>query len=165
LLASHFVPLPLPHVEMLLRLVRGAVMIIVLLAIAKAVSVYAIGSVTDASTRFTLKRIVRLIVAVLVAIIALSVFFVNWYTALISVGVLSVIVGLSLQTPMSSFIGWIYILVRRPYRVGDRIEIDDATGDVIDVGYFDTTLWEFGGNIFPPITRAGVSSNSPIRRS
>jgi small-conductance mechanosensitive channel len=29
--------------------------------------------------------------------------------------------------------------------VGDRIEIDDATGDVIDVGYFDTTLWEFGG--------------------
>src|SRR5438477_397847 len=35
--------------------------------------------------------------------------------------------------------------VRLPYRVGDRIEIDDATGDVIDVGYFDTTLWEFGG--------------------
>jgi small-conductance mechanosensitive channel len=145
LLASHFVPLPLPHVEVLLRLVRGAVMIIVLLAMAKAVSVYAIGRVADASTRFTLKRIVRLIVAVLVAIIALSVFFVNWYTALISVGVLSVIVGLSVQTPMSSFIGWIYILVRRPYRVGDRIEIDDATGDVIDVGYFDTTLWEFGG--------------------
>ena len=145
LLASHFVPLPLPHVEVLLRLVRGAVMIIVLLAMAKAVSVYAIGRVADTSTRFTLKRIVRLIVTVLVAIIALSVFFVNWYTALISVGVLSVIVGLSVQTPMSSFIGWIYILVRRPYRVGDRIEIDDATGDVIDVGYFDTTLWEFGG--------------------
>src|SRR5438876_2558689 len=130
---------------MLLRLVRGTVMIIVLLGMAKAVSVYAIGSVADASTRFTLKRIVRLIVAVLIAIIALSVFFVNWYTALISVGVLSVIVGLSVQTPMSSFIGWIYILVRRPYRVGDRIEIDDATGDVIDVSYFDTTLWEFGG--------------------
>jgi small-conductance mechanosensitive channel len=71
--------------------------------------------------------------------------FVNWYTALISVGVVSVIIGLSVQTPMTSFIGWIYILVRRPYRVGDRIEIEDATGDVIDVGYIDTTLWEFGG--------------------
>jgi small-conductance mechanosensitive channel len=46
---------------------------------------------------------------------------------------------------MSSFIGWIYILVRRPYRVGDRIKIGDATGDVIDLGYIDTTLWEFGG--------------------
>lgn len=145
LLALHFIPLPLPHIEILLRLVRGSVMVIVLLAMAQAVVVYGIGRVSDPSTRFTLKRILRLIVGVLVAIIALSVFFVNWYTALISVGVLSVIVGLSLQTPMSSFIGWIYILVRRPYRVGDRIEIDDATGDVIDVGYFDTTLWEFGG--------------------
>jgi small-conductance mechanosensitive channel len=38
-----------------------------------------------------------------------------------------------------------YILVRQPYRVGDRIKIGDATGDVIDVGYLDTTLWEFGG--------------------
>jgi small-conductance mechanosensitive channel len=46
---------------------------------------------------------------------------------------------------MKSFIAWIYILVRQPFRVGDRIKIDDATGDVIDVGYLDTTLWEFGG--------------------
>jgi small-conductance mechanosensitive channel len=46
---------------------------------------------------------------------------------------------------MKSFIAWIYILVRRPFQVGDRIKIGDATGDVIDVGYLDTTLWEFGG--------------------
>jgi small-conductance mechanosensitive channel len=46
---------------------------------------------------------------------------------------------------MKSFIAWIYILVRQPFRVGDRIKIGDATGDVIDVGYLDTTLWEFGG--------------------
>ena len=49
---------------------------------------------------------------------------------------------------MTSFIGWIYILVRRPYRVGDRVEIGGATGDVIHVGYIDTTLWEFGGSIY-----------------
>ena len=35
--------------------------------------------------------------------------------------------------------------MRGPYRVGDRIKIGDATGDVIDVSYLDTTLWEFGG--------------------
>ena len=46
---------------------------------------------------------------------------------------------------MKSFIAWIYILIRQPFRVGDRIQIGDATGDVIDVGYLDTTLWEFGG--------------------
>jgi small-conductance mechanosensitive channel len=31
------------------------------------------------------------------------------------------------------------------YRVGDRIKVNNFNGDVIDVGYFYTTLWEFGG--------------------
>ena len=86
-----------------------------------------------------------MIVGLLIALIVLSVIFVNWYAALTALGVGSVIVALAVQTPMKSFIGWIYILVRRPYRVGDRIKIGDATGDVIDVSYLDTTLWEFGG--------------------
>src|SRR5262249_13082015 len=55
------------------------------------------------------------------------------------------ILGFALQTPISSFIGWVYILTRAPYRVGDRIQIGDARGDVIDVSYLDTTLWEIGG--------------------
>ena len=117
----------------------------IVLAIAKSITVYVLGQIEDASTRFTLRRIEHLIVAVLIALIAISMFFINWYAALTAVGVISVIVGLAVQTPMKSFIGWIYILVRQPYRVGDRIRIDDATGDVIDVSYLDTTLWEFGG--------------------
>ncbi|HEV2095472.1 MAG TPA: mechanosensitive ion channel family protein [Chthoniobacterales bacterium] len=139
------VPLPTAYLEPTQRAIRGAAMIIIVLAIAKAVSVYAIGRVSDAATRFTLRRIERLIAALVIALIAISIVFVNWYTALISVGVFSVVVGLSVQMPMTSFIGWLYILVRRPYRVGDRIQIGDATGDVIDLGYIDTTLWEFGG--------------------
>jgi small-conductance mechanosensitive channel len=118
----------------------------ILLGISSAVSIYAISRVSDPATRFTLKRIKRLLVFLLAIFVAVSVLFVNWYTALISVGVISVIAGLAVQTPMTSFIGWIYLLVRQPYRVGDRIKISDATGDVIDVGYLDTTLWEFGGD-------------------
>jgi small-conductance mechanosensitive channel len=139
------VPLPQPYIDLSQRIIRGAVMIIILLAISKAIDVYGLGRISDASTRYTLRRIRNLIVALLIALIAISVVFVNWYTAIISVGVLSVIFGLSVQMPMTSFIGWIYILVRRPYRVGDRVQIGDATGDVIDVSYIDTTLWEFGG--------------------
>jgi len=78
-------------------------------------------------------------------VIAISIIFVNWYAALAALGVGSIVVGLAVQTPMKSFIAWIYILVRQPFRVGDRIQIGDATGDVIDVSYLDTTLWEFGG--------------------
>jgi small-conductance mechanosensitive channel len=147
LLGWKLIPLPQAHLDLLQRAVRGTVFIVTVLAIAKAISVYGIGRIADASTRFTLRRIEHLVVVILIVLIGVSIFFANWYTALISVGVISVIVGLSVQTPMSSFIGWIYILVRRPYRVGDRIKIDDATGDVIDVGYIDTTLWEFGGQL------------------
>ena len=145
LIGSRFLPLPAAHVDLLRRLIRGTVLITIIFAVAKAVDVYAIGAVSDAATRYTLKRIERLAFGLLVILTAVSVLFVNWYTALISVGFVSLILGLSVQMPMSSFIGWIYILVRRPYRVGDRIKIGDATGDVIDVSYIDTTLWEFGG--------------------
>jgi small-conductance mechanosensitive channel len=141
-----WIPLPQPHLDLLARAIRATVFIVVVLAIAKAISVYAIGRIEDPSTTFTLRRILHLVVGIVIVFIGLSIFFANWYTALISVGVVSIIVGLSVQTPMSSFIGWIYILVRRPYRVGDRIKIGDATGDVIDVSYIDTTLWEFGGS-------------------
>lgn len=47
-------------------------------------------------------------------------------------GILSLILGFALQTPITSFIAWIYILVRTPYRVGDRIKIGEATGYVVE---------------------------------
>src|SRR5205814_1260866 len=62
-----------------------------------------------------------------------------------SLGVVSAILGFALQTPISSFIGWVYILMKKTYRIGDRIQVGTSTGDVIDIDYLDTTLWEFGG--------------------
>src|ERR1043166_1144973 len=145
LLGSKLVPLPQRDVDLGRRLAHTAALIVLVLAVAKAVIVYAIGRIEDASTRFTLKRVIHLLALVAIAVIAVSVLFVNWYGALTALGLGSVIVGLAVQTPAKSFIAWIYILVRRPYRGGDRIKIGDATGDVIDVGSLDTTLWEFGG--------------------
>jgi len=145
LLGSKLIPLPQATVDISERILRGAALIVIVLAIAQAASVYGLGRIEDASTRFTLQRIVHLVVALLIALIVVSIIFVNWYAAVAALGVGSIIIGLAVQTPMKSFIAWIYILVRQPFRVGDRIKIGDATGDVIDVSYLDTTLWEFGG--------------------
>jgi small-conductance mechanosensitive channel len=161
LLGSKLIPLPRPDADLVRRILRGAILIVVLLAIAKTISVYGLGKIEDASTRFTLRRVQRLIVGLLIALIAISVIFVNWYAALTALGVGSVIIGLAVQTPMKSFIGWIYILVRRPYRVGDRIKISDATGDVIDVSYLDATLWEFGGQYLSTDHPSGRLIKSP----
>jgi len=125
------------------RLDKTVIAIVLLLAIAKLVDVYLIGRIDSPVSKYNLRRVAKLTLGLF--LIATIVFLQNWYTTLISIGVLSLILGLAVQTPVTSFLGWIYILVRAPYRVGDRIKIGEATGDVIDVSYLDTTLWEFGG--------------------
>ena len=129
----------------LLGYTRSAIFVVIVLTISKAVQVYLIGRIHDGVNKFNLKRILRLIIGLVISFIIITSLFANWQTAILSLGLVSLIFGFALQTVLSSFIGWIYILVRQPYRIGDRVRIGDATGDVIDVGYLDTTLWEFGG--------------------
>lgn len=124
---------------------RSAIFIVVLLTVSKAIQVYLIGRLHDTVNQYNLKRILRLIIGLVVVFISITSLFADWQAAIVSLGLVSLIFGFALQTVLSSFIGWVYILVRQPYRIGDRVKIGDATGDVIDVGYLDTTLWEFGG--------------------
>lgn len=145
LISSRIIPVPEATLGILERILRGTALIMIVLGVARVISVYGLGRIEDATVRFTLQRIEHLVVALGIAAIVVSIIFVNWYGAVAALGVGSIIIGLAVQTPMKSFIAWIYILTRQPFRVGDRIQIGDATGDVIDVGYLDTTLWEFGG--------------------
>lgn len=135
-----------PQARMYLqRYTRGAILIVLVLLCEQLINAYLIGRLDDIVSRYNLGRVLRLLTGLVIALIVVSVVFINWYTAILSVGLISLILGFALQTPITSFIGWIYIIARAPYRVGDRIKINDATGDVIDVSYLDTTLWEFGG--------------------
>ncbi len=128
-----------------LRAVYGAMAVVLVLTVARLVDAFLIDPLSDAVSRYNLHRVLRLAAGAAITLIVVSVLFANWYTAAVSFGVLSLIVGLAVQTPFTSLLGWVYIIARAPYRVGDRIRIGEATGDVIDVGYLDTTLWEFGG--------------------
>jgi small-conductance mechanosensitive channel len=132
-------------ISSLQRWLIGAMLIVLVIAITKSIIVYWISQIENKPARYNLSRVLNLLMVLAVMIIVVSLLFASWYTALVSVGVLSLILGFALQTPITSLIGWIYLLVRQPYRVGDRIQIGTAMGDVIDVSYLDTTLWEFGG--------------------
>src|SRR2546421_4506503 len=126
------------------KLDKTAITIVLALAVAKVVDVYLIGRLDSPVSRYNLRRVAKMILALVVVFAVI--FLQNWYTTVVSIGLISLVLGLAVQTPVTSFLGWIYILARAPYRVGDRIQIGDATGDVIDVSYLDTTLWEFGGD-------------------
>jgi small-conductance mechanosensitive channel len=134
------------YIGLLQKFDLAAMAIVLLLAVAKIVDVYLIGRLDSPVARYNLRRVARLSLVLVLAFVVVSILFQNWYTAVVSLGLISLILGFALQTPITSFIGWIYLLARTPYRVGDRIKIGDATGDVIDVSYLDTTLWEFGGD-------------------
>jgi small-conductance mechanosensitive channel len=132
--------------DVLRRASLCAAFIALTLLAGKAAESYFLPRLDNTISRYNLKRILRLVVGLSILMILVSAIFVDWYTAVVSLGLISLILGFALQTPIMSFIGWIYILVRKPYRVGDRIVIGDVAGDVIDVSYLDTTLWEFGGS-------------------
>ncbi|MEO8961469.1 MAG: mechanosensitive ion channel domain-containing protein, partial [Ginsengibacter sp.] len=105
--------------------------------------------------RYNLVRITRFLTKLFVLIVIVSFLFQNWYTAAVSFGLLSLILGFALQVPISSFIAWLYIIFRTPYRVGDRIEINGFKGDVVGIDYLDTTLLEFSGNYLTNDRRSG----------
>ena len=131
---------------LLRRAVLGAMAATLVLALGRAVDAYVIERSCSPVSQYNFKRILRLAVGVVLATILVSVLFANWYAAAASLGLISVILGFALQTPITSLIGWAYILAREPYRIGDRIRIGGHTGDVIAVSYLDTTLWEVGGD-------------------
>lgn len=59
------------------------------------------------------------------------------------------LLGWSLQAPVSGFAAWILVSMKRPFRPGDRIQLPTLglTGDVKEVGVMYTVLDQVGGTI------------------
>src|SRR3989449_8600668 len=60
-------------------------------------------------------------------------------------GFISAGLAIALKDPVSNLAGCAFILWRRPFEVGDRVQIGPHAGDVIDLGLFQFTLNEIGG--------------------
>jgi len=61
------------------------------------------------------------------------------YAGLVSAGL-----AIALQSPLANLAGWAFIVWRKPFVVGDRVEIGSHRGDVIDLRPFMFTLMEVG---------------------
>ncbi len=59
-------------------------------------------------------------------------------------GLLSAGLAIALQSPIVNLAGWLFLIVRKPFAIGDRIEVDGNAGDVIDIRFFQFTLNEIG---------------------
>ena len=59
-------------------------------------------------------------------------------------GLLSAGIAIALKDPITNIGAWIFILWNRPLDAGDRIQLGDHSGDVIDVNMFNFTVMEIG---------------------
>ena len=59
-------------------------------------------------------------------------------------GLVSAGIFIALKDPLLNLVAWLFIIIRKPYEVGDRIQIGTHVGDVLDINVFQTTLNEVG---------------------
>ncbi|MCY1723000.1 mechanosensitive ion channel family protein [Prolixibacteraceae bacterium Z1-6] len=59
-------------------------------------------------------------------------------------GLLSAGIAIALKDPLTNLAGWFFIIMRKPFVVGDRIQIGENTGDIIDIRLFQFTMLEIG---------------------
>lgn len=59
-------------------------------------------------------------------------------------GLLSAGIAIALRGPVTDMAGWIFLIWRQPFKVGDRIQVGNNKGDVIDVRFFKFTILEIG---------------------
>lgn len=60
------------------------------------------------------------------------------------IGLISAALTIALKDLVVNFAGWIFLLVRKPFQLGDRVQIGDHKGDVIDIRVFQFTINEIG---------------------
>jgi small-conductance mechanosensitive channel len=136
----------------------------VLLVVATVLGFYGVYAIVLRTlvTRFTKRRahdvrnVLRLVLGGAALISVLGVITEQWVGVLLSLGVVGFAVTFALQQPLLSLLGWVYIVLKRPYAVGDRVKIGDSKGDVIEVDFLVTTLWEVNGDL--------VSTHQPSGR-
>lgn len=59
-------------------------------------------------------------------------------------GLLSAGLALALHNTIANLAGWVFIMSLKPFKVGDRIQVGDMSGDVIDIGLMQFSMIEIG---------------------
>ena len=62
-------------------------------------------------------------------------------------GLLSVGLALALRDLLTNLAAWVFLMIRKPFTMGDRIEIMGVKGDVIDKRIFTFTVVEVGNRV------------------
>lgn len=100
-----------------------------------------IGNTKD---RYYWTRSSRYIAGILSFLVIIGIWINEFRSIATILGLLTAGLTIALKDPVVNIAGWIFLLVRRPFSIGDRIEIGSLKGDVIDIRMFQFTINEIG---------------------
>ena len=98
--------------------------------------------IKESKTKYSLRKTFSIIYIIVFLIIIARIWVENAQTLLVSYGLVAAGVAVALQDFFKNFAGGIILFATGIYSVGDRIEVNEKYGDVIDIGILYTTLME-----------------------
>jgi len=126
------------------KIIVSVIVIIVILIIQRLLKKLLINRIVDLKVRYQWQKI-SLYLAVFLIIISLSNIWLELFGSMGTfLGLLSAGIAIALKDPLVNMVSWAFILIRQPFKVGDRIQIGKVAGDVIDIRLFQFSIMEIG---------------------
>lgn len=126
------------------KIIVSGVAVILLILMRRGVLRIVDRRIQDATARYRWAKTSSYVAFVLAVLVVAQV----WFTAIRSVGtflgLLSAGLAIALKDLVADLAGWVFILWRRPFDLGDRIQVAGHAGDVVDIRIFSFTIMEIG---------------------
>ncbi len=129
---------------MQLRIMNTFVIILVLWLLRFIVRRIIYRQLEDVKARYVWVKTVTYVTVLLGLIMVGSVWFRGFKELGTYLGLLTAGLAIAMKDPLTNIAGWLFIIFRRSFSVGDRIQIGDKAGDVIDIRIFQFILLEIG---------------------
>ena len=126
------------------KIIASVMAFIIFFIFRKLTQKYAVNKIKDVKIRYRWQKILSYTSFTISAIIIGQIWFKGIQSIATYLGFVSAGIAIALKDPIVNLVGWQYIVWRRPFDVGDRVEIGQKAGDVIDITPFNFTMMEIG---------------------
>lgn len=126
------------------KLLTSIITIILLLIVRKIILNLVFKKFYDVKLQYKWRKTSTYIITLIISLVLIKVWFQGFGSIATFLGLLSAGIAIALKDPLVNIVAWIFIVTRKPFETGDRIEIDGLSGDVIDVRIFQFTVMEIG---------------------
>lgn len=98
----------------------------------------------DAQVRFRVRKTVGYLVGFAGVFLIGRIWFGGFADLATFLGLISAGLVIALRELLVDIVAWLFIVWRKPFRIGDRVQLGAMAGDVIDIRLFQFTILEIG---------------------